>query len=144
MTEQQILDDLVSSWVSLALEYAQGAPDLTTIYIYVSSERGSVYPEMFFEQGGEIRYPSDVVGVDTGVERVRSVHRFQFEDLRAAEAKFSEIGVPQPTEYRITFDVATRRTDMSLSRELIYANDPVKVPERGLQYWLGDRAPQPF
>ena len=32
--------------------------------------------------------------------------------------------------------------DVQLSRELIYENDPVKIPERGIEYWLGDRAPK--
>lgn len=142
--EAAILNDLISSWVSLGVEFATGAPDVTTIYVYVSSERGSIYPEIVFEQAGQIRYPSDLAGVDAGVERVRSIHRLQFEDLRAAEARFEAAGVPAPTEYRVTYETATRTVDVQLSRELIYADDPVKVPEQGIRDWLGPRVPDLF
>jgi hypothetical protein len=142
--EAAILQDLFAKWISLGVEFADGAPGVSAIYVYVSSERGSVYPEILFEQDGQIRYPSDVVGVDAGVERVRSIHKLQFEDLRAAEAQFEAAGIPAPTEYRLTFDTGTRALDVQLSRKLIYANDPVKVPEQGVADWFGDRAPALF
>jgi hypothetical protein len=144
MSEQDIIQDLVSKWVSLGLEFAGSAPGISVIYVYVSSERGSIYPEIVFEQNGAIVYPGDVTGTDTSEQRVRSIHRLQFEDLQAAEKRFDEIGVPRPTEYKVYFEPATRKLDVQLSRELIYANDPVKIPEHGIRDWLGERAPQLF
>lgn len=143
-TEQQVLDELVAGWIELALEYGEGAPGLTAVYIYVSSERGSVFPEIVFEQRGELRYPSDLAGVDTGVDRVRGIHRLQFEDLRLAEGRFAEIGVTPPAEYRVVYDTASRRSSVAISRELIYANDPRRVPEHGPREWLGERLPATF
>ncbi|MEZ3160278.1 hypothetical protein AB1K54_06960 [Microbacterium sp. BWT-B31] len=141
MSEQEIIHDLVSSWVSLGLEYVAAAPNVSALYIYVSSELGSVYPEIFFEQNGRVLYPSDVEGTDTTIARIRSVHRFQFEDLQAAERQFDAAGVSRPTEYRVYYEPSTRKLDVQVSRDLIYANDDSKVPERGIEYWLGDRAP---
>ncbi|MEZ3160941.1 hypothetical protein AB1K54_10390 [Microbacterium sp. BWT-B31] len=43
MSEQAILHDLVSSWVSLGLEFAAGTPGVSALYISVSSERGSIF-----------------------------------------------------------------------------------------------------
>ena len=42
------------------------------------------------------------------------------------------------------YEPKSRKLDVQLSRELIYENDPVKIPERGIAYWLGDRAPKLF
>ena len=142
--EQEIIEDLISKWVSLGLEFAAGAPGVTALYIYVSSELGSVYPEIFFEQDGEIRYSDSVVGADTSDHRIYGFHKLQFEDLREAQDQFDAAGVPRPTEYRVYYEIATRKLDVQLSRELIYANDPVKIPELGVQDWLGDRAPRLF
>ena len=144
MDEQQILNDLVSSWVSLGMQFAGDAPNVTAFYIYVSSEQGAVFPEIYVEQDGTVLHPSDVQGTDTAHERVGRMHRLQFDDLRVAEQRFDEIGVPRPTEYRIYFEPATRKLDVQLSRELIYANHATKMPEFGIVDWIGDRAPRPF
>jgi hypothetical protein len=142
MDEQAILKDLVAGWVSLGVQFASDAPDVSALYIYVSSEQGAVFPEIFFEQGGQVLYPSDVQGADTSVDRIRRMHGLQFEDLRKAEARLDEVGVPRPTEYRVYYEPATRKLDVQLSREPVYANDPSKSPEFGLSYWIGDRAPR--
>ena len=42
------------------------------------------------------------------------------------------------------YEPKSRKLDVQLSRELIYENDPVKIPEHGIEYWLGDRAPKLF
>ena len=144
MDEQSILDDLIKGWVSLGVTFASDAPGVTALYVYVSSEQGSVYPEIFFEQDGHVLYASDVQGTDIDRERIHRMHGLQFEGLQAAEKRFDEIGVPRPTEYRIYYERATRKLDVQLSRELIYANEPSKVPEFGLVYWIGDRAPRLF
>lgn len=41
MTEDEIVQRVVGKWVGLGLEFAQGALDVTAMYIYVSSENGS-------------------------------------------------------------------------------------------------------
>jgi len=142
--EQAVVEDLVSRWVSLASEFAGDAPEVSAFYIYVSSERGSIYPEVLFEQRGSIVYPKDLEGTDTSIDRIRAVHRFQSEDLQAAEKQFDAAGVPRLTEYRIYFEPATRKLDAKLSRDLIYANSAEKIPEHGVHEWLGDRAPKLF
>ncbi|MEZ3161787.1 hypothetical protein AB1K54_14800 [Microbacterium sp. BWT-B31] len=144
MSEQAILHDLVSSWVSLGLEFAAGAPGVSALYIYVSSERGSIFANVYYEQDGIVTFPDDLVGAKTSSERVGQLHDFQFEDLLRAERQFAEENVPAPTEYKIYYEPATRKLDVQLSRDLIYANDLDKIPERGIEYWLGDRAPKLF
>ena len=142
MSEQEILQELVSAWVSLGLEYSAGAPDVTAMYVYVSSERGSVFPNIYFEQRGVVVTPGKLAGVATSFDRVGQMHRLQYEDLKRAQAKFAEAGIPAPTEYKIYYEPQTKKLDVQLSRELIYANDPDRIPEHGIEYWLGDRAPK--
>lgn len=60
MSEQGVLTDLVSKWVSLALEYAGEAPNVLALYIYGASEvPGATYVNVLFDQAGEIVYPTD-------------------------------------------------------------------------------------
>jgi hypothetical protein len=144
MDEQSILHDLIHGWVSLGKSFAGNAPDVTALYIYVSSERGYAYPDIYFEQDGKVVYASKLQGTDASHDRVGRMHRLQFDDLEAAEKKFDEIGVPRPTEYRVYHELATGKLDVKLSREVIYADDPEKMPEFGIVDWIGDRAPRLF
>jgi len=143
-TEQNILKDLISGWVSLALEYSKGAPDVTGIYVYAASEQGEKYANIFFEQDGLLDYPSKLKGVNANVELIRRVHQLQIEDLRVAESQFSAAGVPAPTEYRIFYDPSSGRMETSLSREVKFSNHPTKIMENGPEDWLGDRLPKLF
>lgn len=140
--EQEILQELVSKWVSLGLEYANGAPDVSAMYIYASSEHGATFGNIYFEQRGRVIYPDDLEGVPKNMNRLAAMHDFLFQDLFSAEEKFAAEGIPAPTEYRIYYEPQTRKLDVQLSRELIYAGDPERSPIRGIEYWLGDRAPK--
>jgi len=142
MSEQDVLNDVVSDWVSLGLQFVGDAPGVTGIYVYVSSEPGSVYPAMFVEQHGKVLYPSHVVGTDTSHARVLRMLDLVIGDLYRAQARFDELGVPRPTEYRVHYELPSGRLDVQLSRELIYDGHPTKGPEDGIIYWLGDRAPR--
>ncbi|MDW4572601.1 hypothetical protein R8Z57_07385 [Microbacterium sp. M3] len=142
MSEQAILQELVSAWVSLGLEYANDAPDVSALFVYASSEPSHMYAEFYFEQRGMVVYPSDLAGISISVDRIRRVHDLQIQDLEAAEQKFASAGIPAPTEYKIYYEPSTRKLDVQLSRDLIYTKDEAKTPVRGIEYWLGDRAPK--
>jgi len=144
MTEQEIVNDLVSDWLSLGLSYLGDAPGVTGIYVYVSSEPGSVYPAIFMEQHGTVRYPVHVEGADRTDARIVRMLELMLDDLYRAQARFDELGVTRPTEYRIHYELPSGRLDVQLSRELIYDGHPTKGPENGIIYWLGDRAPPPL
>jgi len=144
MDQGAILDDLIQKWVSLGLEYADGAPDLTKIYICGASERDSAYANMFFEQRGSVVYANELEGVDAGRERAVAVQRFLLEDLKAAETRLREVGAAIPTRYRVTYDTVIRQLDMQLSYEPLYADHPTKIMEEGAEDWLDGRLRKVF
>lgn len=140
-TEREILTDLISKWVPLALEYAKGAPDVTAVYIYASSEEGHTYGNTFFEQNGLVNYPDDLIGVDASNQRVGQMQRLLQADLFDAETEFTEAGAPLPTEYRVYYEPASGKLDVQLSHEIKYADDPIKTSSHGPEDWL-DRLPK--
>ncbi|MDQ1131026.1 hypothetical protein [Microbacterium sp. SORGH_AS_0888] len=140
--EAAILQDLFSNWISLVLEYSQGAPDLRAVYLYASSEQGTRYVNVCFDQGGTVVRPRSIQGIDTDLSRVSQMMSLFFDDLAAAEKSLSNVNSPAPTEYRVYYEPSTRKLDVQLSRELIYTNHSTKVPSEGIQDWLGDRAPK--
>ncbi|MBF4623275.1 hypothetical protein [Clavibacter sp. VKM Ac-2872] len=139
LQHETILNDLIQKWVSLGLEYADGAPNLTKIYIYGASERDSAYANMFFEQRGSVVYANELEGVDASRERAVAVQRFLLKDLKAAEVQMHELGARIPTQYRVTYDTVIRQLDMQLSYEPMYAKHPTKIMEEGAEDWLDGR-----
>ncbi|MBF4624014.1 hypothetical protein [Clavibacter sp. VKM Ac-2872] len=138
MTYDEVLRELIDNWVSLGLEYSQGA-HVTKLFIYAASEEGSAYANIFYEQDGQVVYPHELRGIDTGRERVLAVQRYLRVDLKAAEGKLRELGASVPTQYRVTYDLASRQLDMQLSHDVIYAGHPTKVMEEGAEDWLDGR-----
>ncbi|KZC96526.1 hypothetical protein [Clavibacter tessellarius] len=139
MDHAAILNDLIRNWVSLGLEYADGAPDLTKIFVYGAPERDSAYANMFFEPRGSVVYANELEGVDASRDRAVTVQRFMLRDLKAAETQLQELGAPIPTQYRVTYDTVIRQLDMQLSYEPVYANRPTKIMEEGAEDWLDGR-----
>lgn len=143
VNEQGVLTDLVSKWVSLALEYAGEAPNVLALYIYGASEvPGATYVNVLFDQAGEIVYPTDLVGTDNSTDRAGRIQALFRSDLYEAAEKFSSISVPPPTEYRVYYEPATRKLDVQLSREIIYGGSDYTPDFDGFRLWLGDRAPR--
>ena len=142
--QEEILRDFATGCVSIAMEFSEGAPELSKIYVYVGSECGHSYANAFFEQGGEIVYANDLRGVDSGDERVSVVQRYLLNYLAEAEAQFKEAGAPSPTQYRLTYDLLTRQLDMQLSHDLVYSNHPTKILEEGAEDWLDGRLEKMF
>ena len=140
-SEQEILNDLISNWISLGLEYAKGAPEIAGIYVYASSEEGESYANFLFEQGGQVCYASNLRGVASDGRRVLQMQRLQLDDLERAETEFAGAQVPLPTEYRVYYEPATKKLDVQLSREIKYANHPFKTSVHGPEDWL-DRLPK--
>ncbi|MBZ4488098.1 hypothetical protein LQ938_11510 [Microbacterium sp. cx-55] len=141
-TEAEVLQDLLSKWISIALEYAGSAPDVRAVYIYASSERGSSFVNAYFDQAGVVVFPEDLKGTDTSKNRIRQVQRFLTEDLFEAEDRFKAANIPRPTEYRVYYESATKKLDSQLSRDEQYGDDTDRTPIRGIEYWLGGRAPK--
>jgi hypothetical protein len=142
--EPDILNDLFSKWISLALEYAAGAADVRGVYVYASSERNSIFVNAYFDQAGTVVYPGKLAGIATSTVRIQQMQDLLRGDLFDAEAAFGEAGVPRPTEYRVFYDTATRSLDVQLSRDELYGPDTDRSPMRGIEYWLGERAPVLF
>lgn len=142
--EAKILNNLSSGWISLALEHADDAPDIRGIYLYASSEMGSTFVNMYFDQGGKVIFPDEFSGA--GADKSKRGHAVDlfFDDLFAARDAFRGISVPFPTEYRVLFETATRKLDVTLSREIVYHYADGKMPEHGIEYWLGERVPKLF
>jgi len=142
--EQAIPHDLASKWVSLGLEYISGTEGVNAIYVYAASEvPGVTYVGIAFDKDGEIQYPEPVRG--GGPEAIDLSGRMLdilFEDLYEAQRRFDEVGVPQPTEYRVYYEIATRKLDVQLSREIIYGGSDYTPDFDGFTLWLGDRAPK--
>lgn len=146
VSEQQILNDLVSKWVSLAREYTGAAPDVRAYYLYGLHERaggtGCMFCVPVFDQGGSIVWAAHLAGTDTSVGRQRSVLDFMNEDLSASTAAFDEAGIPAPTEYRVYYEPASGKLDVQLSRDVVYYGANDLTPLDGLKAWLGSRAPE--
>ena len=57
--EAIILRHLFGDWLSLATEYAKGAPDIRAVYVFASSERigtsGTMFANAYFDQGDDSR-----------------------------------------------------------------------------------------
>ncbi|MFF8186708.1 hypothetical protein ACF044_05550 [Microbacterium sp. NPDC016588] len=142
--EQEILRDLISKWVSLGLEYISGTEGVRAVYVYAASEvPGVTYVGIAFDKDGEIQYPEPLRG--GGPEAINLSARMidiLFEDLEEAQRRFEEVGVPQPTEYRVYYEIATRKLDVQLSREIIYGGSEYTPGFDGFKLWLGDRAPK--
>lgn len=126
-SEQEILNGLISNWVSLGSEYAKGAPDVSAVYVYASSEEGHRYANAFFEQGDKPCYPDDLQGESVDPNKILPMQKLLVGDLRDAQAEFLEAGVPLPTEYRVHYEIAGGKLDVQLPHETKYANDPVKT-----------------
>lgn len=141
-SEAEILQNLFSSWIRLALEYADGASDVRAIYFYASSEQGSTFANIYFNQNDTIIHPGRLSGGDVSLSKLSQVQDLLVNDLFDAEDALQAISVKPPTEYKVYFEPATRKLDVQLSRDLIYSNDPNRIPEHGIEYWLGDRAPK--
>jgi hypothetical protein len=60
-SEQDVINDLISRWISLGLEYAEGAQGVSTIYLYGGSEPNHQYANIFFEQEGQVLYRASCV-----------------------------------------------------------------------------------
>jgi hypothetical protein len=143
VSEQEVVEGLVSKWVSLALEYASGAPDVRALYIYAASENpGASYVNVVFDQSGALVYPTDLAGVDNSIARASQVQDIFLDDLFAAEPDFEALGVPAPTEYRVYYEPSTRKLDTQLSRETIYGDSDKTPSFDGFEMWLGARAPK--
>lgn len=142
--QEEVLRDFATSCMSIAMEFSEGAPALSKIYVYVGSERGHSYANAFFEQRGEVIYANDLRGVDSSDERVSAVQRYLLNYLADAEAQFEETGAPLPTQYRLTYDLDARQLDMQLSHELVYSNHPTKILEEGAEDWLDGRLEKMF
>jgi hypothetical protein len=142
--QEGIIRELVGTWVPLALEYAEGADNVTTLFIYAGSELGSYYANAFFEQEGQVNYPGKLQGADTSRTRVLGMQRGFREALHKAEAQFTEAEIPCPTEYRVSYEPGPGHLDVQLSRELKYAHHPVKTLEHGPEDWLDGRLPKTF
>lgn len=141
--EKRILQELASSWVSLAAEYAGDAPGVTAYYIYGSDERGASTANAYFEQDGVVVFPSDLVGTDASVGTVREMQSLLMDDMEAATDAFTAAGIPAPTEYRLEYIVEGGKLDFQLSREELYGpGGREKSQIEGIEYWLGDRAPK--
>jgi len=139
MDQEQVLAELIESWVSLALEYSDGAPNLTRIFVYAASERDSAYANVFFEQDGSVVYANELEGVDASRERAVAVQRFLLKDLKAAKVQMHELGARILTQYRVTYATVTRQLDMQLSYEPMYPKHPTKIMEEGAEDWLDGR-----
>ncbi|MFT2713333.1 hypothetical protein [Clavibacter sp. Sh2126] len=142
--QEEVLRDFATSCMSIAMEFSEGAPALSKIYVYVGSERGHSYANAFFEQRGEVVYANDLRGVDSSDERVSAVQRYLLNYLADAEVQFEETGAPLPTQYRLTYDLDARQLDMQLSHELVYSNHPTKILEEGAEDWLDGRLEKMF
>ncbi|WP_270352197.1 hypothetical protein [Microbacterium testaceum] len=139
--ESDILAGLFTAWTALAEEFVAGAPDVRALYIYASSERGMTVANLYVDQRGSVRHPGRVDGIPGDTARVSRLQDLLTEDLFDAEDALSAAGIPRPTEYRILFDPVTRALDVQLSHDEQYAADDGRSPIRGVEYWLGDRAP---
>lgn len=142
--EQEILRDLISKWVSLGLEYISGTQGARAIYVYAASEvPGVTYVGIAFDKDGEIQYPTRARGGgQEAIELSGKMIDLLFADLYEAQRRFDEVGVPQPTEYRVFYEIATRKLDVQLSREIIYGGSDYTPGFDGFRLWLGDRAPK--
>ena len=86
--EKRILQELASSWVSLAAEYAENAAGVTAYYIYGSSEHGAMTANAYFEQDGVVVFPEDLVGADGDL--IRDMQSTLLDDMSDAQAAFAE------------------------------------------------------
>ncbi|MDQ1123114.1 hypothetical protein [Microbacterium trichothecenolyticum] len=142
--EQAILHDLISKWISLGVEYISGTEGVEAIYIYAANEvPGATYVGIAFEKDGEIDYPARARGGGAQATNLSGqMIELLLEDLGEARRKFENIGVPSPTEYRVFYEIATRRLEVRLSRETIYRGSNKAPSVDGFTMWLGDRAPK--
>lgn len=142
--EQNIIQGLINSWLPLGLEYAEGAPGVTKLFVYAGSEPGQQYANIFYEQDGVVVYPNKLRGVAGGLRDILNMQELMIEDLIAAERQFGELEIPCPTEYRIEYDVNGGRLDVQLSRELKYTDHPNKSLIDGPEDWLDGRLDKHF
>ena len=139
--EKRILQELASSWVSLAAEYAENAAGVTAYYIYGSSEHGASSANAYFEQDGAVVFPEDLVGADGDL--IRDMQSTLLDDMSDAQAAFAEAGLAAPTEYRLEYRVEGGKLDLQLEFEQLYGPGlRERSPIVGIEYWLGDRAPK--
>ena len=143
-TEQSVLQDLISKWISLGLEYLGDSSRVSKIYIYAASERpGVTYVGIAFDEDGSVRFPEQLPTYDPRWDnKVGRMLDLLSDDLFEARANFDEIGAPPPTEYRVYYEIATRKLDVQLSREIIYGGSNYTPDFDGFTLWLGDRAPK--
>ena len=139
--EKRILQELASSWVSLAAEYAENAAGVTAYYIYGSNEQGASSANAYFEQDGVVVFPDLLVGADD--ELLWDLQDALVDDMLDAKAAFVAAGLAAPTEYRLEYRVEGGKLDLQLEFEQLYGPGlREKSPIEGIEYWLGDRAPK--
>lgn len=145
MSEEQILTDVVSKWVSLAREYAGAADGVSAYYLYALHERidgtGILFVNITYEQDGILVHRHNLRGTDTSMARQKRVIELMTEDLREATASFDREGIPAPTEYRVRYETPAGKVDVQLSRDIKIHGVDGMTPQDGLRTWLGDRTP---
>ncbi|WP_086516201.1 hypothetical protein [Clavibacter michiganensis] len=137
--EHEIVQTALDKWVAAGLQYAQGIVGVRVLYVYVGSELGSAYANVFFEQDGEVLYPSKLKSADASTEKIIEPQRYLVDVLDEAEAAFKKSQIPPLTEYRINYEPGSGRLDVQLSREVKYRQHPVKTIQHGPEDWLNGR-----
>ena len=145
-SEQRILNDLITKWVSLAREYIADAPDIRAFYLYGSHERegnsGQIFADVLFDQAGEVRFKSRIAGGSTEMSRMRNLLRLLTSDLMEATSAFDAAGIPAPTEYRVYYEPQSGKLDVQLSRKIRFLGNDELTQSDGFRLWLGSRTPE--
>ena len=138
----KVFEDFFSEYqvdmIEICLEYANYHVD--RIFIYCSYEGKMLDSNFFFEIDGKY-YRKHQIGsagkeYDTSQKRQSAALDIITQDMMNISKKCDEFGRPMPTEMKIIYDVKKNSLNASYRYDLMYSNDPEKLPDDIFDEWF--------
>lgn len=138
----KVFEDYFSGYqtemLAMCLEYVNY--DVDKVFLYCSSEEGVQMINFFFEIDGRYyrKYELEMSGkkYDTSMKRISAYNRRVIATLLSLDRKCEEFNRPMPTEMKIVYDVKKNSVDANYRYDLMYSNDPERLPEHIFEEWF--------
>ncbi|WP_415855454.1 hypothetical protein [Sinomonas sp. G460-2] len=117
---EEVLADVQSEMVAASLEYAEGG--VSDVYIYASTENGSMFFDPFFVVGGEVVGRGKLLNADTSIPRQRSLVKCGNAQLLRLWEAGTKSGRPVPSQLKLHYVVANGSLDAQYEYGPQYSN----------------------
>ena len=106
---EETLADVQSEIISVSLEYC--GPSVSDIYVYASTENGSMFFDPFFVVEGHVVSRGNLAGVDTSIPRQRALVKYGNAQLMRLWDAGVAAGRPVPSQLKLHYSVVKGSLD---------------------------------